>query len=106
MTSVHAFLLRLIPPRPTFITDMDDAERAVMGRHVDYWTGLTKEGRALGFGPVAGPDGGYGVGVALAEDGATVESLRDADPVMLSGLGFRYEIEPFLQLVTAERTYP
>lgn len=102
----HAFLFRLIPPRPTFSADMDDAERSVMGQHVAYWTGLAREGRVLAFGPVAGPTGGYGVGVAFADDQAGAEALRDDDPVITSALGFGYEIEPFLQLVTADRTYP
>jgi len=31
------FLVRLLPPRPSFIADMSDAERKFMGDHVTYW---------------------------------------------------------------------
>ena len=30
------YVVRLIPPRPTFDQDMGDRERAIMGRHAAY----------------------------------------------------------------------
>lgn len=99
---MKAFAYRLIPPRPTFMTDMTEAERAVMMEHVGYWSGLAAAGQALAFGPVAE---GYGLGIVLAGDQAEAERIRDDDPAMRSPHGFRTEITPFVQLVTPTATY-
>jgi len=31
------FFCKLIPPRPTFMADLDEAERAIMKEHGAYW---------------------------------------------------------------------
>lgn len=102
---MQGFVFRLIPPRPSFPTDMSEAERAVMNEHVTYWRGLLGQGRVLAFGPVDDPAGPYGLGVVLAEDMAAAESMRDADPAVRD-IGMRTEIAPMPQLVTAGRVYP
>ena len=100
-----AFLLFLDPPRPDFAMTMTDEERAVMVAHVGYWSRLAQQGSVIAFGPVADPAGGYGVGIAVAEDVAGVEAMCDADPAMRSGRGFRTRILPMPKLVTATASY-
>ena len=86
------FFCRLTPPRPSFSVDMTDEERALMGEHVAYWRGLLDEGRVVAFGPVADPDGGWGVSVIEAADDSAVATMIDGDPVRVRGTGFRYDV--------------
>jgi uncharacterized protein YciI len=87
------FLCRLIPPRPSFAVDMSDQERAMMGEHVAYWSGLLEERRVVAFGPVADPAGGWGVSIVDVDDEAAVQAMIAADPVKLRGdSGFRYDV--------------
>ena len=100
MSKSRFFFCRLIPPRPDFASTMSAEERAVMLAHVGYWKDQLAQGKAIVFGPVADPDGDWGAGIVRAPDRAGVEALRDSDPAILFGRGFRYEILPFVQLVT------
>ena len=59
---------------------MSDEERAVMTRHVAYWTERAREGIAVVFGPVLDPAGAFGVGIYRAADEATMRQLMEADP--------------------------
>ena len=94
------FLLRLIPPRPTFAQDMTESERRVMMEHVVYWQGHTAENEVIAFGPVADPkNGGWGVSIVEVMDEARVNELTSKDPVMVHGLGCRYEILPMPQVI-------
>lgn len=88
------YLVRLIPPRPTFMLDMSADERKVMMDHVGYWKEKLAEGTAIAFGPVADPKGAWGVGIIKAKDEAAVRSFEAKDPVIASERGFRYEILP------------
>jgi uncharacterized protein YciI len=97
---VH-FLCRLLPPRTDFVQTMSADERGIMQQHVGYWRGKVATGEALLFGPVADPAGGYGIGVIRVPDMAAMEALRDADPAMRAGVGFRYDILPMPQVVLA-----
>lgn len=96
------FVFRLIPPRPSFPVDLSAGERAVMTEPVAYWRRLAAAGQALAFGPVNDPAGPYGIGIIVARDLAAAEALRDEDPAIRSGRGFRTEIAPMLQLVTPD----
>jgi uncharacterized protein len=96
------YVFRLIPPRPSFSGDMSAAERAIMIEHVAYWTQLARSGQVLAFGPVADPAGPYGIGIIVADDLAAAEALRDGDPAVRSGHGFRTEIAPMPRLVTPD----
>jgi uncharacterized protein len=96
------FVCRLLPPRPTFAQDMSPDEAEIMGRHIAYWTELLQRGVAIVFGPVADPKGGWGLGIIRATSEEEVYSLRDADPVIRSERGFRYEILPMLRAVFRE----
>jgi uncharacterized protein YciI len=84
---------------------MSDQERTTMTAHVGYWSGLADQGKALAFGPVDDPSGGYGIGIVVAEDRADAEALRDGDPALLSPHGFRTEIAPMLSLVTPDHRF-
>jgi hypothetical protein len=93
------FLLRLLPPRPTFMQDMNAEEMAMMGEHVVYWTGHLQAGTAVVFGPVADPKGGWGVAIVRAADEAAVAALTAGDPAIRSGRGLRYEVLPMPRAV-------
>lgn len=102
---MKGFVFRLIPPRPDFATTMSDVERAMMTAHLEYWGELLEQGRVAAFGPVADPSGGYGLGVVFAEDLAEAEAIRDKDPTMAPGSGFRTEIAPMYRLITPAGAY-
>ena len=98
-----AFLCRLLPPRPTFAQDMSDAERQVMMAHVGYWTGLAREGKAVAFGPVMDPKGGWGCGIMEVADETEMKALAANDPAIKGSIGMKYEIFPMPQLVTRDK---
>jgi glutathione S-transferase len=94
------FVLRLVPPRATFMQDMAAEERAVMMEHVAYWRKLLEAGTAIAYGPVMDPNGGYGIGIVEVAANDDVKRLEAGDPAILSGRGFRYEVLPMARLVT------
>jgi uncharacterized protein YciI len=85
------FLIKLIPPRPSFALDMTDTEKLLMQEHVAYWTSLAEKGVALLFGPVLDPAGSYGIGVVEVETGEDVNAVIANDPVTKSEGQFRHE---------------
>jgi uncharacterized protein YndB with AHSA1/START domain len=93
------FLCRLHAPRPTFVMDMTDEERAVMQEHGLYWRAAMAAGNVVVFGPVGDPQGPWGMGVVRAVDEAALRAWADKDPAILSGRGFRTEILPMLQVI-------
>ena len=93
------YLLRLIPPRPTFARDMSDAERRAMTEHVGYWTGHADRGLVTAFGAVADPNGGWGVAIAHVDDDADIQKLTSEDPAIRHAIGMRYEILPMPSVV-------
>jgi len=98
------FFLRTNNPRPTFHLDMTDQERDTMTRHVAYWTEKAKEGISVVFGPVAHPDGFFGIGVYKVNDEAEMRRLVEADPA--NGL-LRCEILPMANAVVGYQVrYP
>jgi uncharacterized protein YndB with AHSA1/START domain len=88
------FFCRLNGPRPTFQVDMSDEERDIMRSHAAYWTKLMHEGVAVLFGPVADPRGGWGAGVMRVENEEALKRLCAADPAIVSGKGFNYDVLP------------
>lgn len=74
------FFVRTNNPRPTFHLDMTDDERAVMERHVAYWSNEADAGVAVVFGPVADPAGVYGIGVYRVDDEEQMLRLIRDDP--------------------------
>lgn len=81
------FAYKFVPHRPDFPTTMTEAEAAVMAEHVAYWQSLADKDIAVVFGPVADPDGAWGVAVVEADDEDDVRAIRAADPVVRSDLG-------------------
>lgn len=100
-TSPKYFVCRLMPPRPTFAFDMTDEERAMMLEHASYWREQMVRGKVLIFGPVADPEGPWGLGVLKAQSEEEVETFEAGDPAIQSGRGFSYQTLPMLQAVTA-----
>jgi uncharacterized protein YndB with AHSA1/START domain len=93
------FVCRLIAPRATFAMDMNAAEAEMMREHEGYWKGLLDKGEVVVFGPVGDPSGPWGLGVVRAANEAAVNALRDGDPAIRAGRGFRYEILPMVNAV-------
>lgn len=89
-TCMH-FFVRTQNPRPTFHLDMNPDERAIMEKHVAYWSDKAARGIAIIFGPVADPKGVYGIGVFQVKDEAEMRDLIEHDPA--NGL-LRYEVFP------------
>jgi uncharacterized protein YndB with AHSA1/START domain/uncharacterized protein YciI len=98
-TPAHYFMMRLLPPRPTFMQDMTADERAIMMAHSQYWRGLLAEGKVVAFGPVGGAHGGFGLGLVQAADEAALAVLQAADPAIQANVGLRYENAPMVALV-------
>lgn len=65
-----------------------------MREHVAYWKDLAKRGIAVVFGPVADPNGAWGLSVVEVENEADVGGLTANDPTIKSGLNFKFETYP------------
>lgn len=78
------FFVKTQNPRPSFHLDMTDDERAIMQRHVTYWSEKATQGIAIVFGPVMDPNGVYGIGIYQIEDEVEMRTLLQADPQMAS----------------------
>ena len=104
IATMKYFFCKLTPPRPTFAIDMTDAERLLMHQHVAYWSELAAQGSAIAFGPVADPQGVYGVAVVEAPDEAAVREMSTHDPLMKAGAGFSYAIHPMPQIVLRQQS--
>lgn len=74
------FFVRTQNPRPTFNLDMTPEERAIMNRHVAYWTEKAQQSIAIVFGPVLDPQGTFGIGVYKVQDEAEMRDLLEHDP--------------------------
>jgi uncharacterized protein len=79
------FLYRLLAPRPDFDQTMSEEEMALMGAHATYWTTHLEAGRVVVFGPVADPEGVWGLAVLEVDERAEAEALVAQDPAILSG---------------------
>ncbi|MCW3118681.1 MAG: hypothetical protein JWM28_2763 [Chitinophagaceae bacterium] len=87
------FYLKLNPPRPTFIMDMSDEERAIMQNHVAYWNPYVNDGTVIVLGPVMDPKGGYGIAIVSVESENQLKQIISNDPA--NGLN-TYEIYPMM----------
>jgi uncharacterized protein YciI len=89
-------MCRLIGPRPTFPADITPEEGAVMKQHAGYWTELLGQGKAVFFGPVAEPQGVWGLGLLQVDSAEEAAAIVAKDPTVRSGRGFRFEHHPVL----------
>ena len=80
------FLFRLIPPRADFAQTMTAKEQSAMSEHTQYWQRLLHEGRVVVYGPVADPEGVWGLGVLRAADRAEVLAIGERDPSVTTGV--------------------
>jgi uncharacterized protein YciI len=80
------FLFRLVPPRADFAQTMTPEEQQAMTGHMEYWQRLLTEGRVVVYGPVADPEGVWGLGVLRAVDRAEVLALGEHDPSVVAGV--------------------
>jgi uncharacterized protein YciI len=83
---MNLFFFSLTPPRADFAQTMTPAEQETMAAHRDYWEQLLSEGRVVVFGPVADPEGVWGLGVLRATDRAEVLAIAEKDPSVTAGL--------------------
>jgi uncharacterized protein len=93
------FLFRLVPPRADFAQTMTPAEQDAMQRHQAYWQDLLAEGRVVVYGPVADPEGIWGMGVLRAADRAQVLEIGNSDPSVLAGVN-TFEVFEIMDGVT------
>src|SRR5437773_9967373 len=85
-TGSKQFLYKLIPPRPTFVQDMTEAERKAIGEHAIYWKGLTDRGIAIVFGLVLDPKGPWGVAIVEIADESDARARGVNDLAVRVGL--------------------
>ena len=83
---MKTWMVRLIPPRPSFAQDITPAEGDLMDAHASYLQGLFERGICLFGGPVFDPRGVYGIAVLAAEDETAARAFASADPCVKAGL--------------------
>jgi uncharacterized protein YciI len=93
------FVLHLLPSRPDFSQTMTAEERAIMMKHVAYWTEIMNQGKVLAFGPVLDPKAVYGLGIIAVESEQEVEEFIANDPASKINT---YEYFPMKALVPAK----
>lgn len=87
------FFLKLIPPRPTFATDMTPEESALMTKHAAYWAELFKTGKVLIIGPILDPKGAWGMAVLEVDSLADAQQMAENDPTVKAGIN-QVELAP------------
>jgi hypothetical protein len=97
--AMRYFYCKLHAPRPNFALTLTPAELKLMQDHGAYLRAFVEKRWLVAFGPVADPQGFFGLGVWEVPDDVDVAALSAEDPVIKSGLGFRYEIHPMPNLV-------
>src|SRR5580658_5680965 len=83
---MKSWLIRIIPPRPTFDKDSTPAEDALMEQHFAYWKDLNDKGVCIFGGPVLDPKGVYGIIVVRATTEDDADALAAGDPSVKAGL--------------------
>ena len=80
------FLVRLVPPRPSFPWDMTGEEQALMSRHAAYLRELTAKGACLVAGPVLDPAYPWGLAILDVESEDEARRIAYLDPTVVAGL--------------------
>jgi uncharacterized protein YciI len=83
---MKSWLIKIIPPRPTFDKDSTPAEDALMSQHFAYWKDLNDKGVCIFGGPVLDPKGVYGIIVVRAATLDEANALAAGDPSVKAGL--------------------
>jgi len=96
------FFCKLRGPRADFAQTMTAAEAGLMQQHSVYWRNGIEAGHVIAFGLVADPRGAFGMGIVTFDSDDEARAFTDADPSILSGRGFSFEIAPMpMGVVTA-----
>jgi uncharacterized protein YciI len=90
------FVLHLLPARPDFAQTMTDEERAIMMKHVAYWTEIMNQGKVVAFGPVLDPNEVYGLGIISVDSEQEVKDFIANDPAAKIN---KYEYFPMKAIV-------
>jgi len=93
------FLVKLVPPRKAFIAEMTADEARAMRAHADYWLPHLAAGLVVAMGPVADPQGDWGVMIATAPSRGWLEDILTGDPAL--DIGCRHVILPMPALKVA-----
>jgi uncharacterized protein YciI len=80
------WLIRLIPPRPTFMDDATPAEQALMEQHFAYWKDMNTKGVLIFGGPVLDAKGPWGLLVVRAASEDEARALGSDDPSVKGGV--------------------
>lgn len=96
------FMLKLNAPRPGFPFDASEQEMAAMAAHSAYWQKEADGGAAIAVGPVFDPAGPFGMAIVECPDEAAASALAGSDPVIIAGLGFRYDVFPIPSLIVRQ----
>ena len=94
------FVLHLLPSRPDFAQTMTAEERAIMMKHITYWTEIMNRGKVLAFGPVLDPSEVYGLGIIAVDSEQEVKDFIANDPAAKIN---RYEYFPMRAVVPASK---
>jgi uncharacterized protein YciI len=94
------FALYLLPSRPDFALTMTGEEKAIMMKHVGYWTEIMNRGKVLAFGPVMDPKEVYGLGIIAVDDEQEVKDLIANDPAAKIN---KYEYFPMRAVVPVKQ---
>lgn len=92
------FLCKFVSPRPDFLTSMTVEERKLLKEHGAYLQELLEQRIVVAHGPVADPDGVWGVSIFEINDSDDIDGLTAGDPMIRAGIGARYEVFPMLQM--------
>ncbi|CDM59552.1 putative conserved protein [Rhizobium favelukesii] len=84
---------------PAFPHDATGEEMAAMKHHVAYWHRNAEDGSAIAVGPVFEGEGAWGMALVSALDQQAAQALADADPIIQSGHGFRFDILPMPSII-------
>jgi uncharacterized protein YciI len=76
---------------------MNEAERAMMERHVAYWTDQMEKGVAVVVGPVLDPKGTWGLAVVEVDDETQVRELIAHDPA--TSFGLQLDLLPMMRAI-------
>ncbi len=94
------FVLHLLPSRPDFVQTLTEEERAIMLKHVAYWTEIMNKGKVLAFGPVLDPKEVYGLGIIAVDNEQEVKDFILNDPAATIN---RYEYFPMKAVVPQDK---
>ena len=98
------FFMKLIPPRATFPHDASEEELAAMSRHADYVKQLIEKDIVVAAGPVMEGEGAWGMAIVNVDTEANANAIGDADPIVQSAIGFRWDVLPMGSLLYKHAT--